>query len=350
MTNERLAQALSGAAESAGPALRAWAEFWSQGLLLPLAGVCGVPGGAGSGGSTQPQRSRLRAQVWEIRRLLREALGGGLGPELGLALNELVARRGELERLFVVWVDLVEVLVQTEERRFGSAPGKGRLKAEEVRSVVHFLMNEQTLQLPRIPSYMQALVLDVLADWSVDAVVLVANRYGLWTSDAAPPRRGWEIGRRIGRALGRLFRPLLEAGVRLAMAIRRLSHRRAALRPEVRAALEAIRRESLLERRTDFAGAAVRLFVWMGRHREQLLAGFDLVFAAVQEAEYHASLSGAEKRAYARDLVLAVLDELGFTERVGLLFATVDSLISGAIESGVHLFHKRGVFTPRAMA
>src|ERR1041385_4569685 len=44
-------------------------------------------------------------------------------------------------------------------------------------------------------------------------------------------------------------------------------------------------------------------------------------------------------------VVLAALDELGFTQRTGLLFAILDSTIHTSIEGSVHLFNKRGLFS-----
>ena len=94
----------------------------------------------------------------------------------------------------------------------------------------------------------------------------------------------------------------------------------------------------------------VGLFVWIGTHRDQLVAALELVFAAVQEAESYLTMTGPEKKAFAHDLVLAVLDEIGFEERAGLMLAIVNSMISGAIEASVAIFNKRGAFDHRSAA
>jgi hypothetical protein len=75
-----------------------------------------------------------------------------------------------------------------------------------------------------------------------------------------------------------------------------------------------------------------------------LIATLEIVFEAVQKAEGRFDLSGPDKKLYARDRVLATLDELGFTERDGLIFAAINSLLDGMIEVAVHLFNKRGIF------
>jgi hypothetical protein len=86
------------------------------------------------------------------------------------------------------------------------------------------------------------------------------------------------------------------------------------------------------------------LMQWIGAHRTELTAMVELVFAVVQDAEGYLSLSGPEKKAYSIELVLAVLGELGFGERAGLLFELVNFVVSSGVEAAVHLFNKRGVF------
>ena len=113
---------------------------------------------------------------------------------------------------------------------------------------------------------------------------------------------------------------------------------------EVEAAVQAVERDGTLLHAGDLVAGAAQVIRWMSEHRAQLIAVFELVLGAVQQAEVFANLSGAEKKRYASSLVLAVLDDLGFHERTGLLFAIVNSLISASIESGVRLFNKRGVF------
>jgi homoaconitase/3-isopropylmalate dehydratase large subunit len=71
----------------------------------------------------------------------------------------------------------------------------------------------------------------------------------------------------------------------------------------------------------------------------------EVTSAAVQQAEVYVSLTGAQKKAYARDLVLAALEELGFEQGTGLLFSIIDSTIQSSIEMSVNLFNKRGVFS-----
>jgi hypothetical protein len=113
---------------------------------------------------------------------------------------------------------------------------------------------------------------------------------------------------------------------------------------------EAIVQEFKLGLRGELFHGVADLLVWVSSRRRTLMVLVEVVSAAVHEAEGYLSLSGPEKKAYARDLVLAVLDELGFAQRTGLLFAIIDSTINSAIEGSVHLFNKRGLFTHRPPA
>ena len=116
------------------------------------------------------------------------------------------------------------------------------------------------------------------------------------------------------------------------------------------AALDAVEREGFIERAGDILGKVSKLIVWISEHREQLTAALELIFEAVQQAEAYIGLPGPEKRAYAEDLILAVLDEMGFKERAGLVFAIINSFVGTGIETAVHLFNKRGVFSHQESA
>ena len=86
------------------------------------------------------------------------------------------------------------------------------------------------------------------------------------------------------------------------------------------------------------------VMVWIGTHGKQLIAFTELINAAVHEAEGFLVLSGPEKKAYARDLIFAVLDDAGFALHNGLIYGIMNALVDSAIEAVVHIFNKRGVF------
>jgi hypothetical protein len=150
------------------------------------------------------------------------------------------------------------------------------------------------------------------------------------------------------RRLTRLLRPLWLPAAWLISRFWVWLERRPVPSPAVRQALAAAEREGLTGHDAWMFPTLARLARWLGGHRAQVVASFELVFAAVQEAETYFSLTGPEKKAYARELVYAVLDELGWEERTGLLFAVANSLIGSSIDATVFLFHKRGVFERRS--
>ena len=310
---------------------------------LPLA-ILLLPFREGGDDDGEPsRRDELRADIREVRQLLRTAVAEGMDRDLATALNFLAKHGEEIRRAVVVWIDLIEVLIQDAERRYGGAPGKGHLKSAEVKEVVRYLMRGRAFNIPDVPRYLQPVIIDLLVDWSIDMLVHMANRYGLWADAGATKPRS---------ALTR-FRLWLGKGGRLLFAyvlylygrVRRALQKPVVIRPEVKDAIDALEREGLIVSHEGLFGGVADLLVWVSARRRTLMTLFEVVSAAVQEAEGYLSMSGPEKQAYARDLVLAVLDELGFEQRTGLLFAIIDSTIHASIESSVHLFNKRGLFS-----
>jgi len=288
------------------------------------------------------RQNRFRAEIWSLRRLLRTALGGGVEKDIVAALESLAKKRDQAERAVVVWVDLIEILVQTQEQRYGDRPGMGAIKKAEVKEVVRYLLRGQHFEIPHVPEFLAPVVIEIAVDWTIDAVVLTANRYGLWKEkepSAGPVLsvlRSW---------LSAAFRPVSLAMAWFVARIWDLVRPRVQLRPEILFALKAVEREGLIVEEKELVSQFSNLMQWIGSHRKQLTAMVELLFAVVQEAESYVSLSGPQKKEYATDLILAVLDELGFSERTGLIFALVDSMLSSGIEVAVHLFNKRGVFS-----
>ncbi len=296
-----------------------------------------------------PQREELRAEIWEVRRLMRTAMAEGLDKDLATALNFLAKHDKAIQRAIVVWIDLVEVLIQNAERRYGATPGMGPMKAAEVKEVVRYFMRNRRLNIPDIPQFLQPVIVDLVVDWSVDVVVLMANRYGLWVEKGSLTK-SQTLFARFSLFLRRRIRRLFLFFVWLFERIRKALQRPVVIPPEVKAAIDAVEREGLIISEGRLFHGVADLLTWVSTRRKTLLVLVEVVSAAVHEAEGYLSLSGPEKKAYARDLVLAVLDELGFEQRTGLLFAIMDSTISSAIEGSVHLFNKRGLFAHRSPA
>jgi len=286
----------------------------------------------------------LRADIVELRQLLRIAKEEGLDKDLAAALNFLAEHSKQIERAFVVWIDLIEVLVQAAERRYGATPGMGKLKAAQVKGAVQYLMRNQSFNIPDVPKFLGPVVMDVVTDWSVDVVVLLANRYGLWVEkDSIVKSRS--LLTTIKLQLRRAARWVAGLLVWVYVRIRQALQREVIISPEIKAAIDAVRREGLIVQHRELFKGVADLLVWISAKRRTLMVLVEVTSAAVQQAEVYVSLTGAQKKAYAYDLVLAALEELGFEQGTGLLFSIIDSTIQSSIEMSVNLFNKRGVFS-----
>lgn len=286
----------------------------------------------------------FRADIWYLRSLFRSAVGSGLAEELIDILNDFSQNSQRYQRAFIVWVDLIEVLVQDTERRLGSQPGMGQIKSLEVKKALKEIARSGKFSIPNFPPFMQRLLFDFGIDWIIDMVVLQTNRYGLW--EVTPEPRD-ALHRWFGRAwvwlrdgTVRLFTSVAEVCARIYYRLRPAM----GLSPELRAALEAVEREGLIVSEQGLLENISRLIIWIGTHRDSLINSAELVFAAVQEAEMFGSLSGREKKEFAREAIWVVLEDFGFDPRSGLMTALLDAVIDFVIESSVHLFNKRNVF------
>ncbi|MEW6729937.1 MAG: hypothetical protein AB1489_01250 [Acidobacteriota bacterium] len=295
------------------------------------------------------RREEFRSTILEVRRLMRTAMAEGLDRDLARALNFLSKHDKTIQRAIIVWIDLIEVLIQNAEQRYGSTPGMGPLKAAEVKEMVRYLLRNRSLNIPDIPQYLQPVIVDLVVDWSVDVLVLMANRYGLWVENGSRTKPQTVLIK-FRASLHKFIRLLFLFIIKLFENIRKMFQRPVVISPEIKAAIDAVEREGLIISEGQLFHGVADLLVWVSTRRKTLMILVEVVSAAVHEAEGYLSLSGPEKKAYARDLVLAVLDELGFEQRTGLLFAIIDSTINSAIEGSVHIFNKRGLFTHRSPA
>jgi len=135
-------------------------------------------GGPPSEKNDQPRD--FRTEIWKLRRLLRTALSQGVDQEIIAAIGWLARNSDRVERAVVAWVELIEALVQAEERRYGSRPGLGRLKKHEVKQVIRsLLVKERRPPIPQISDFIVPIFVDFFVDWFVDAIVLMENRNGM---------------------------------------------------------------------------------------------------------------------------------------------------------------------------
>ena len=291
-----------------------------------------------------PERRQIQVDINRYLTLLNEAMGPGMPEAIGEVIHELAAHSDQIERGVVVWVRLIEVLVQNAQRTGAT----GELKKADVMAAAHYLIEENPFAIPRVPQYLQAVILEVAVDWLVEIVYTETERYHLWTNVSPEPP---SLMRTIRMAIKRLkdwTRPFWDflANI-LARAYLALRYSEP-LTPELKDAVDAVERNGFLIDKRDFFRGGVKTVLFIGQHGEQVIALSHLVFEAVRDAERFRSLSGPEKKQYAMDVVLTVLNDLGIPVDNGIIGAVVRSFASGAIESAVDIFSRRDpqLFTP----
>lgn len=286
-----------------------------------------------------PGRERLRMEIGRMLTLLREAMGNGMPEKLGEVLRSLAQNSGKIEKAIIAWVRLIEVLVQQTER--GSRGGAGELKKADVKAAMHYILSSDRFEIPGIPTYLRPIVIDLAVDWSIDMIVTNANQYDLWIPDPPEPETIYSRFCNLIRRLKQITRPfwerIAELFARLYVALRYLEP----LSPELRTALEQVEQEGLIVSKQQLLRDGIDTVIFIGTHGSQVIALSRLVFEAVREAELFVQLSGPEKKQYARDLILTVLNELGFPVDSGLIGAIIQASVDAAIESAVDIFNRR---------
>ena len=270
---------------------------------------------------------------------LHEAMGGDMPERLAAVIRKLAEHSGDIEKAIVVWVRLLEILIQNAER--GRRSGQGQLKKSDVKAAVHYIFSENRFEVPTIPHELQPLLLDFVADWTIDMIVFETDRYGLWVQEPPEPVTIFYLIRMAIKRIKVWTRPFWEwLGGLLARIYIAIKYSEP-LSPEVKKALDDVQAQGFFIDKRDFLKTGVETVIFIGSHGSQVIAIGQLVFGAVREAERFANLSGPEKKQYAQDAVLTVLAELGFPVDSGLIGAIIRSFVDGAIESAVDIFNRR---------
>jgi hypothetical protein len=282
-------------------------------------------------------RRNIQVDIDHYLTLLNEAMGNGMAEALGNVIRNLAAHSDQIEGAVVVWVRLIEVLVQNAERSGAS----GKLKKSDVKAAAHYLIQDRKLDVPQVPFFLQAVILDFVVDWLIEVIVEETNQYGLWTEEPPEPTSFMSIVRMAVKRVMNWCRPILEFLARAAARIAVVFRYTEPLTPEVKLALEAVERQGFLLDKRDAMRIGVETAVFIGQHGEQVIAIFRLAFEAVRDAERFSEMSGPEKKQYAEDVILTVLDDLGFPVDNGVIGAIIRSLTGAAIESAVDIFSRR---------
>jgi hypothetical protein len=255
-----------------------------------------------------------------------------------------------LQDAALAWIDVLHILVQDAEKRY-RARDQGALKKDEVKTVVVYLIRADRYDIPRVPRYLEPLVVDVVVDVMIDAIVAFLN--------VNPrPDRNWDVGtsgrtrfeffRRLKRAVGKVLellivRPVSWVATRIYFAV----HRPGRLTPAMRSALDRVNQHSLTVRRQGLLELVAKVATWIGNNRNAVVEGVEIVTIVVDSVEAYSGLDGPGKKVIARRFVYDVLDELGFDYSNPFVKVKLDAGIGFGIDSVVHLFHRRGLFERR---
>ena len=86
--------------------------------------------------------ARIRLTLWRLRRGLADLVGEGVFQELFDLFQQLNAARRESNQTIVLWIRLVQTLVDSAESEFGSKRGLGPIKAQEVKGGVQRIIGD----------------------------------------------------------------------------------------------------------------------------------------------------------------------------------------------------------------
>lgn len=302
----------------------------------------------GKFGTVTPTSQQLVLQE-DLRRavdLLRTAKGDGGAEAFAALLRALDDNRDAIEQGVVAWVNLVEIVVQGAEQRYPD--GNGPVKKSQVVAALHRIVDAEQITIPHIPAYLQPVVMDLAVEWTVEVVVGGINGYDLWDDSRPMPNTlaAW-IWAGLARLL-RLLRPLAELLSWLYVRLRYFEP----LTPELEAAVDRVIAADLLGTKKRLLGTPAALIRHIAAHGPQIIAATRLLFEVVHHAEQFSSLSGPGKKAYARDLVLAAMSELGLDVEDSLFGPLIVAFIDTGIESAFSLMSRRApeMFAPARTA
>jgi hypothetical protein len=287
-----------------------------------------------------PSFTRFDALVWSLHRIARNAIGPEVEREALTRLSGAPRWTHAAQEAFVAWIELVEGLVQSAEARHPGA-GAGEAKADEVRKAVAALRAPSAA--PATPETAPSDARDEFLEWTIDGLVLLLDSYSLWSvpdtgpGDARPSRAGLarRVVRRVMAIPARTVRGVANGVGWLAGRLERAAGRP----PAPPAAPRGGERVVWAERELAALRGSAR---WFGAHRHELVGALELVFSAVQLAALRRDFDPVKREAYATDLVVTALEEMGLEEGLGPIFGVVDFFVRWPVAAATRIFEKHG--------
>jgi len=303
------------------------------------------------------QSDKFQATLFRIKERLRDIAGDDWEKTVVVDGKAVLAKAANGRRILVAWISVVESLAQIAEVECAGRSGAD--KKLWVKAIARRLYRKERLSLPMVPRWAEPLVIDGLVDIGIDFVVALNDRDNSWQHTKVRRsgflRRLWWslplLFAPLKRLLRALVQPLLRLGVRLYVAWADLRLRLAPIPPGLEQALKEVDTSGV---KRDIA--ALEDFVtdqtdWLRNNRQRIMALLDLAADAAQEAEWYAGLDGPAKKAYATDLLLAVLADAGVKPMTALGDSLIRFGVDQVIEAVVLLMNKRGVLKrPRTKA
>lgn len=306
-------------------------------------------------GRPDPLVEQARRSAWILRRFYEEATRDNFAEEALREFRLLIPSGVQAARFFVVWIDLVETLCQEAERVYGTKSGQGPYKATQVKAaMIHLLLDKENFDIPKVPNFLEPIIVEAFVNIFIDIVVKLLNRDKIWMP-APPgpvPSRNLIAGMITGLMRFGKWVMKLAPMVRFGAWIRKVSLwailKGNPLTPAVKRQVERI--ENLEGPSiTEVLRRIEHLIKWMIDHRSNIVALIELVSVAAQEAESFIELSGSDKKIYARELILAFLEDYDII-RTQLAYIITEWVLDWAIDSVVRIFNKRGAFQQRTAA
>ena len=329
------------------------ASEYSFTLMEALCGLWRPAAPAAASPDSVALKGRAQQTLWRLQSEYQRVAGDPRSLDNLILLADLLPSADDFRDAAVAWLDLVETLVQTAEREYGAAPGKGAYKAEQVEGDPARAADRSEVEHPQS-----------------SGVSRTDRRGERGELDDRLGRPGAQSQQDLGHQCGGSHEPaalhpgpalppagappVLRVGAdrpsqSLAPALRQAGGAR---RPSAHAGPARGRRGDqarAFPRRGRGGQRAAKIAAWVVVHRQQVVALVELVSFATQEAEAFARFTGPQKKEYARDIVVAFLEELKIVDEDSLWEAMVERFIDWGIDGIVQVFNKRKLFQHRSM-
>ncbi|MDA0167616.1 hypothetical protein OJ998_00840 [Solirubrobacter taibaiensis] len=289
--------------------------------------------------------ARVRASIRRLKRAYAQVVEEHSLEDLGDELRTWAPTLEQTSEAVQIWTDVIDSLMQDAEREYGPNAA-GDLKKRRVKGAMLRWLRRAKVHLPVVPNALEPLAFERIVDWTIELVYPLASGNDLWTSGRAPARAGF-----LRRARAFIERVFLRGHLLEAIATRWIWRGVLAGYPlpgTLEARVEAaVRRTASVD---DIILAQLRQgAAWVGEHQRDVAALVNLVSVAAHEAEGFLEATGAEKKVYAREIVLAVLDDARLIPAgAGVARSLVVALVDVGLDVTVNLFNKHGHFEHRA--